>query len=250
MKPLRPFSSLLSRLLLLGAGTLALVSIARALTPELTEGPFYPFNASQTLPPLIERDNDLTHFAGSKASAPGKLFLLSGKVLDPAGKPVVGATVELWQTDDGGVYYHSGDNKIASLDKSFQHFGETKTASDGSYAFRTVRPGLYTGRIRHFHFKVKLDGNTVLTSQFIFEDQRAEFSRDGVTASLSGAALESIVLAPQSGTDADGATALLATKDISIDPAARSAEGRGPGGPGGPGRRGRPSGPVPSGAPR
>jgi protocatechuate 3,4-dioxygenase beta subunit len=236
--PSKP-SRLRSRLAL--AAALLLPLAARALTPELTEGPFYPFNSSQTLPALTERDSDLTHVGQSTTASPGTLFLLSGRVVDAAGKPVSGATVELWQTDDGGVYYHSGDNKIASLDKAFQHFGEAKTGADGAYVFRTVRPGLYTGRIRHFHFKVKLGGATVLTSQFIFEDQRAEFSRDGVTAGLSGESLEAIVLAPKSGTDAAGAAALLATKEIMIDPAARSSEGPGGRGP----RGGRPPGRPP-----
>lgn len=222
--------SLSSRFRPFAAGILASLGFASLpaapiRTPELTEGPFYTFNPNNTLPApsAANRDNDLTRLAGTGAPAKGKPFLLSGVVRDLAGRPVAGAKVELWQTDDEGAYYHSGDRRAESRDRNFQHYGETVTDAQGRYSFRTVLPGLYTGRIRHFHFKVKQGGATVLTSQFIFEDERAQFSRDGVTTRVSGAALEAIVLQPRSGTDSSGAEALLATKDIVIDPQARSA---------------------------
>lgn len=206
-------------------------------TPQLTEGPFYPFNSSNSLPALAERDADLTKLKDGKAAA-GKTLLLSGIVRDLEGKPLAGATVEIWQTDDVGVYYHSG-NRASDRDQAFQFFGECVTDAEGKYAFRTVLPGLYTGRIRHIHFKVKRGGYEVLTSQFIFEEQRGEFGRDGVTARLKGDTLDTIVLAPKSGADSAGATALIATKDICVDPEARPAAERGPGGPGGAGKRKR-----------
>ena len=193
-------------------------------TAEVTEGPFYPFNSSNKLPAISEknRDNDLTRLEGGKPTE-GIPFLLSGIVRDLSGKPVEGVKVEIWQTDGTGVYYHSGDNNVAKRDQTFQFYGESVTGKDGAYSFRTIKPGLYTGRIRHFHFKVKRGADTILTSQFTFDDERADFSKDGVQRRLSGAALESTVIAPQRGTDVNGAAALLATKDIVIDPKARSA---------------------------
>jgi protocatechuate 3,4-dioxygenase, beta subunit len=184
-------------------------------TPDLTEGPFYTFAANNTLPPLApaNRDNDLTRVSGSTKPAKGTLFLLSGVVRDASGAPVKGAVVELWQTDANGVYYHSGDQG-PNRDDTFQHYGETTTGADGRYSFRTVHPGLYTGRIRHFHIKVKQAGTTVLTSQFIFEEERAKFGSDIVTTRVSGDALEALVLKTERGTDSTGAAALLASKDI------------------------------------
>src|SRR5262245_15100048 len=95
----------------------ALLSATGALagptpTAEVTEGPFYPFNKTNTLPSIgaSNRDNDLTRIAGSAKSAEGLPFLLSGVVRDLSGAPVAGAKVEIWHTDSGGVYYHSGDN--------------------------------------------------------------------------------------------------------------------------------------------
>lgn len=204
--------------------TSLITSAAPTRTAEVTEGPFYTFNTTNTLPTLApaNRDNDMTRLAGVATPARGLPFLLSGVVRDLTGAPVPGAKVELWQTDDGGVYYHSGDNNAAKRDAHFQFYGESIADKDGRYSFRTVKPGLYTGRIRHFHFKVKQADATVLTSQFTFDDERADFSKDGVQRRLSGEALESTVIAPKRGTDTAGADAWVAVKDIVIDPNARS----------------------------
>ena len=201
------------------------LAAAPVRTAEVTEGPFYPFNSANTLPviPTANRDNDLTKLTGAKAAAKGMPFLLSGVVRDLAGAPLANAKVEIWHTDEGGVYYHSGDKNADKRDANFQFYGESVTGRDGRYSFRTIKPGLYTGRIRHYHFKVKLDGATVLTSQFTFDDERATFASDGVQRGLKGDALESTVIAPQRGTDASGAAAWIAAKDIVVDPKARPA---------------------------
>jgi protocatechuate 3,4-dioxygenase beta subunit len=202
----------------------ALSAAAPVRTPEVTEGPFYPFNSANTLPAIApaNRDSDLTKLAGAKERGKGMTFLLSGVVRDLAGAPLANAKVEIWHTDEGGVYYHSGDKNVAKRDQNFQFYGESVTGKDGRYSFRTIKPGLYTGRIRHYHFKVKLGEATLLTSQFTFDDERATFASDGVQRSLKGDALESTVIAPQRGTDASGAAAWIASKDIVVDPKARS----------------------------
>jgi protocatechuate 3,4-dioxygenase beta subunit len=207
-------------------------------TAEVTEGPFYPFNTTNKLPAILpaNRDNDLTRLADATKTAEGLPFLLSGVVRDLKGAPVEGAKVELWHTDTGGVYYHSGDTNVAKRDVNFQFYGESVTGKDGAYSFRTVKPGLYTGRIRHFHFKVKRGDVAVLTSQFTFDDERADFSKDGVQRKLSGSTLESTVIAPKRGTDSTGASAWIALKDIVIDPKARSTADGGGGPPPGPGK--------------
>ena len=206
------------------------VSAAPVPTAEVTEGPFHPYNSSNTLSAIdpINRDNDLTRVKGATKPAQGMPLLLSGVVRDLRGTPVEGVTVELWQTDGSGVYYHSGDSKVAKRDPNFQFYGESVTGSDGAYSFRTIKPGLYSGRVRHFHFKVKRGEATLLTSQFTFEDERADFSKDGVQRRLSGDALESTVIAPKKGTDASGAAALIATKDIVIDSKATGSTDTGP----------------------
>ena len=43
--------------------------------------------------------------------------------------------------------------------------GRFLTGSTGEYVFRTIKPGLYTGRTRHIHFKVKKGAKELLTTQ-------------------------------------------------------------------------------------
>src|SRR4030095_2775454 len=140
----------------------------------------------------------------------GTLLLLSGQLVNLSGAPVAGATIEIWQTDNNGLYYHSGNNYQAR-DQNFQFFGTTVTDANGDYSFRTIRPGLYTGRIRHIHFKIKLNGTTLTTSQLMFEQDRAQFNSDMVAAQL-GSSINLVLIDPIAGTDANGASVLVATR--------------------------------------
>jgi protocatechuate 3,4-dioxygenase beta subunit len=45
--------------------------------------------------------------------------------------------------------------------------------AEGRYAFRTIMPGLYPGRTRHYHVKVQAPNRPVLTTQFYFPDEKA-----------------------------------------------------------------------------
>jgi protocatechuate 3,4-dioxygenase beta subunit len=212
------------------AATAAAADLIR--TPELTEGPFYTLGPRNTLPAPVDQDHDLTRVGPDRVPATGTTFILAGTVVDLAGRPLADATVELWQTDHHGVYYHSNEPKSAERDPHFQSFGKALTSADGSFTFRTIKPGLYTGRVRHFHFRIKLGAQTVLTSQFVFADQRASFGEDNVTAGLAAASLATIVLDPQPGTAADGEPVLIARPQIVVDPTARSSAQPSPRGPG------------------
>lgn len=150
---------------------------AQEVTPRQQEGPYYPVET------LDDRDNDLTVVDGSSATSSGDLLLLSGRVVDTDGQPVAGAVVEIWQTDSGGAYMHPNDPATSGRDMNFQFYGEAVTAGDGSYAFRTILPGQYEPRPRHIHFKVRLEGEERLTSQFYFEGY------EGAGASTQPAAL-------------------------------------------------------------
>jgi protocatechuate 3,4-dioxygenase beta subunit len=88
----------------------------------------------------------------------GRPAQLSGTVLTRSCRPVPGVLVDLWQADDGGEY----DNK------GFRLRGHVFTDDAGRYSFRTIVPGLYPGRTRHFHVKVQAPARPVLTTQFYF----------------------------------------------------------------------------------
>ncbi|HYD75082.1 protocatechuate 3,4-dioxygenase [Ramlibacter sp.] len=129
-------------------------------TPSQTEGPFYPVR----LP--ADSDNDLLR-SGSQQYAKGQPASLEGTVTDVDGRPLAGATVEIWQCDEAGHYHHPGDGGRA--DPAFQGFGRVTTGADGRYRFRTIRPAPYSGRTPHIHVKVKDGGHELLTTQLYVE---------------------------------------------------------------------------------
>ena len=133
-------------------------------TPVQTEGPYYPVNKPK------DRDNDLVDLEGSDGSPAGEILEFGGRLFDASGMPVAGAVVEIWQTDNNGVYLHPNDPGTSRRDPHFQFYGESVTADDGSYRFRTIVPGHYRPRPRHIHVKVRMDGRELLTTQFYFAD--------------------------------------------------------------------------------
>ncbi|HZL37040.1 MAG TPA: protocatechuate 3,4-dioxygenase [Tepidisphaeraceae bacterium] len=133
-----------------------------ALTPRLTEGPFYPDH----LP--LDQDNDLIIIGNSTTPAVGQITHLSGRVLDAGGSPMKNVEVEIWQCDAHQVYLHSSDSipKAAQRDKNFQGFGRFAVGSTGEYRFRTIKPVPYPGRpAPHIHIRIKRNGHELLTSQ-------------------------------------------------------------------------------------
>ena len=186
----------LKRIVIAGAaGTLFSVRGAFAeelvRTPSQTEGPYYPLQ----LP--LDRDNDLLVITDSITPAVGEILLLSGRVLTLSGSPVRNATVEIWQADNTGAYLHPKSMGYQTRDVNFQGYGRFETASSGEYSFRTIKPGLYTGRTRHIHFKIKAAGRPELTTQCYFQGEprnasdnvlsriRSERERNAVIASLT-----------------------------------------------------------------
>jgi protocatechuate 3,4-dioxygenase beta subunit len=93
---------------------------------------------------------------------PGQPVELAGSVLTRSCRPVPGALIELWHADDAGEY----DNK------GFRLRGHLFADAGGHYAFRTIMPGLYPGRTRHFHVKIQAAAESpVLTTQLYFPDE-------------------------------------------------------------------------------
>jgi catechol 1,2-dioxygenase len=158
------------------AGALALgpgVSILEALTwaqaverkptPWDELGPFYKKNA-----PHLARLR--------KPGDPGLQLSVTGRVFDTRGTAIEGATLEIWQADDAGLYDLDGYRYRAALtaDRS------------GAYGFESVMPGHYPGRVcQHVHYLVQAPGCKPLTTQLYFAtdpvfegDPQRNYSKD------------------------------------------------------------------------
>lgn len=165
MRPIRP--ALPRRVLLAAPALLTLPALAQVpRTPAQMEGPYYP----RAIP--ADADADLLQVAGQPRPARGQPLLLEGLVRGPDGSALPGARIEIWQADHAGIYLHPGDSRLAERDPGFQGFGRTVADGAGRYAFRTIRPGLYTGRTRHIHLRAaSANGRLSLTSQIYFPNE-------------------------------------------------------------------------------
>ena len=79
----------------------------------------------------------------------GERIVVTGRVVDGAGRPVAGQLVEIWQANAGGRYIHKHDQHPAPLDPHFTGVGRCLTGADGSYRFQTVKPGPYPWKNHH-----------------------------------------------------------------------------------------------------
>lgn len=215
----------------LAAALFALVPLGRALaltaTPSTTEGPYYTLSSANTLDKTIftgeAGDNNLLFITSSSTQASGTPQLLSGTLVNTSGTAIAGAVIELWEADNNGIYYYvsssSSTNNYANRDKNFQHFGTCTTDSSGNWSFLTVRPGLYVGRIRHFHLKIKIGGTLYLTTQLMPQDEVTATPSDNIVSSL-GSNVSLCTYTPTSGTITWGSktyTGLLATKQLVLN---------------------------------
>lgn len=125
-------------------------------TVRQTEGPFFK--------PRSPERSDLRD-----SGADGRPFELSGFVLTKGCRPLRGAVVDLWHADDKGEYDNAG----------FRYRGHISTGPDGAFRFRTIVPAAYSGRTRHYHFKVQAHGTRLLTTQLYFPNEPANL-RDGL----------------------------------------------------------------------
>lgn len=126
-----------------------------AVTKRQTEGPYFV--------PSSPLKRDL------RGDGSGDILALSGFVLTRQCRPVSGALVDLWHANDGGNYDNSG----------FRFRGHQFTDEQGRYQFITRVPGLYPGRTRHFHVKLRAGTGPVLTTQLYFPEEPAN-ARDGI----------------------------------------------------------------------
>ena len=124
-------------------------------TLSQTEGPFYT--------PSTPRRADLR-----EADTGGEPLVFQGLVLTPDCRPVPGAVVDIWHSDEHARYDNRG----------FRYRGHQFTDPTGAFRFETIRPGRYTGRTPHIHVKVQGETTRLLTTQIYFPDLRDANAHD------------------------------------------------------------------------
>ncbi|MCB1955109.1 MAG: intradiol ring-cleavage dioxygenase [Rhodocyclaceae bacterium] len=133
-------------------------------------GPFYVEGAP-------ERDN-----GADLAPGEGPGVAVRGHVRSTDGKPIAGALLDIWQTAPNGLY-HVQDG----AQEEYHLCGKVRTAADGSYRFRTLKPvpyaiptdgpvGKWLGRVgrhpnrpAHIHFIVSAPGFKPVVTQLFTE---------------------------------------------------------------------------------
>jgi protocatechuate 3,4-dioxygenase beta subunit len=126
--------------------------------------------------------------------ASGTPTIVSGRVLDPAGGPIAGALLDVWQADSSGRY----DSQYADSDELHMR-GRFRTDAGGRYLVRTVRPvhyavpddgpvgrmlratGRHPRRPAHIHFVVSAEGYEPVTTH-LFDDSDPYLDSDTVFA--------------------------------------------------------------------
>ncbi|MGY2403250.1 MULTISPECIES: dioxygenase family protein [Pseudomonas] len=111
-------------------------------------------------------------------------LLVSGYVKDTEGRPIVGATLDIWQTNEDGFY----DLQQRGIQSDLVLRGVFVSEADGHYAFRTSKPrhypipsdgpvGKLLGRIgrhphwaAHIHFIVTVLGYELVTTHIFAPD--------------------------------------------------------------------------------
>jgi hydroxyquinol 1,2-dioxygenase len=97
-------------------------------TPTTVEGPFHVADA----PEVADGGN-------MAVGAPGIPCFVTGTVRDMDGRPIAGATLDLWQTDGEGYYEAQRENIDGPWMRGLYH-----SKPDGTYCVRTVAPIAYT----------------------------------------------------------------------------------------------------------
>ena len=124
----------------------------------------------------------------------GERLLVSGRLLDGGGRPVLGALVEIWQANAAGRYAHPVDRHPAPLDPNFTGAGRCLTDADGRYRFVTIKPGAYPWRNHpnawrpaHIHFSLfgRAFGERLVTQMYFPGDPL--FERDPIFQSVRDA---------------------------------------------------------------
>lgn len=144
----------------LGLGVSRTAQAAYALTPTVTEGPYF---VDEKLNRKDIRDGQLGTLLGLKIT-------VSQLNSDGSISPLEGAQVDIWHCNADGVYsdvINSTDNTTTYCGSSFLR-GYQVTDANGVVRFVSVFPGWYGGRTIHIHANIRTfdsAGNTASEHQ-------------------------------------------------------------------------------------
>jgi hydroxyquinol 1,2-dioxygenase len=96
-------------------------------TPTTVEGPFH-----------VPDSPEVANGANMAEGCPGIPLFVVGSVRDTQGKPVAGATLDIWQTDGDGLYEAQRDVSEPWMRALY------RSGADGAFVVRTVAPVGYT----------------------------------------------------------------------------------------------------------
>ncbi len=124
----------------------------------------------------------------------GDPLYVTGSVTDPEGRPITGAIVDTWHSDDDGYY---DVQKPAEEEGHFAMRGRFRTDAQGRFHFRTIKPAAYPiphdgpvgkmleaqgrhpWRPAHVHFMISAPGYETLVTH-IFEEGDRYLDSDAV----------------------------------------------------------------------
>lgn len=162
-------------------------------TPRTIEGPLYVAGA-----PLSEGEARM-----DDGTDPGVVMFINGQVFDTDGKPLAGATVDLWHANTQGAYSY-----FDSSQSDYNLRRRIITDAEGRYRARSIVPsgygcdpqgptqeclnllGRHGQRPAHVHFFISAPGYRHLTTQINFSgdkylwDDFAYATRDGLIGDL------------------------------------------------------------------
>ena len=139
------------------------------LTCAATLGPCY-FNTG-----LVRRD--ITESSAGKVGLPTRLGFRI--VNADTCEPIPNASIDIWHTDNQGVYsapistFCNGTDPVVQT----QRFGRgvQNVDANGWAYFDSFFPGWYQGRVTHIHATIRIGTTAMVTTQFFFLDRVAEF---------------------------------------------------------------------------
>lgn len=134
----------------------------------------------------------------------GEPAIVRGRVLDIEGNPVVGAVIDVWQTDANGKYDIQDSSDVAGNLR-----GRFKSDADGRYEFKTIRPVPYPipadgpvgkmlrsvnrheWRAAHIHAIVEAAGFTSVTTHIF--DKDSDFLDSDTVFGVKGSLIKTFI---------------------------------------------------------